>query len=91
MLGVGASGAEMHGYVLRSEVSDLPKFELPPPEKLPKFTLPLAPGARLNTSDVALVVLYGVAYCAHLNSPRAAVVLYRLSKVRMGPSKDVPS
>ena len=82
MLGTGATGAELHGYVLRSEVSDLPKFELPPPEKLPKFTLPLASGARLRAGDVSLVVLYGTAYCAHLNAHHAKVVLYRLSKAR---------
>jgi hypothetical protein len=50
---------KMNGFFFRAEISDLPKLELPPPEKIQPFDL----GPGLLSSDIALVTLYGNLYC----------------------------
>lgn len=47
------------------ETTDLPKFELPPPDKLPRFELPCR--SPLNPDDVGLVRLYGRVYCVFVD------------------------
>lgn len=49
----------LNGFYFRSEKSDLPKLELPPPDKTPKFEL----GPRVAQGDVVLATLYGVLFC----------------------------
>ena len=49
----------MNGFFFRAEISDLPKLELPPPEKIQPFDL----GPGLLQSDISLVTLYGNLYC----------------------------
>lgn len=51
----------LNGYFFRSEKTDfLPKLELPPPDKSPRFEL----GPGILPRDISLVTLYGNLYCA---------------------------
>ena len=56
-------------YWLRREVSDMPKFELPPPEKVRKLELPICrrtDGPALDPSSVAVLdLVYGRTFLAH--------------------------
>mmetsp|Transcript_23980 Transcript_23980/g.71924 ORF Transcript_23980/g.71924 Transcript_23980/m.71924 type:complete len:596 (+) Transcript_23980:17-1804(+) len=70
VLGTGMSGGDLRPYWLRYQVSDLPKFELPPPEKVRKLELAGAQQvdtAILDPRDVEIACCYGRAY-----------ILYRL-------------
>lgn len=66
--------------VPRFETTDLPKFELPPPDKLPRFELPCR--SLLNPKDVGLVRLYGRAYCVYIDNTTfpPIVNVYRLDR-----------
>ena len=52
-------GLALNGYFFRSDKSDLPKLELPPPDKTPRFDI----GPGVGEGDVALATLYGQLYC----------------------------
>lgn len=51
-------GSQIRAWFLKSTVgTNLPRLELPPPDKCPRFALPQAPGMEdgLRPADVALV------------------------------------
>jgi hypothetical protein len=68
------------GFFLRYDLSDAPRLELPPPDKMPSFRL--EEGARAQ--DLKMIVLYGVLYLAvHYcgeNEATDTLVLYDLSR-----------
>ena len=71
---------EITGFFLRYDLSDAPRLELPPPDKMPVFRL--EKGARAN--DLKLIVLYGVLYlsvhyCGE-NECTDTLALYDLSR-----------
>jgi hypothetical protein len=50
----------LNGYFFRIDKDNvMPKLELPPPEKTPKWEV----GPRVHESDMSLVALYGSVYC----------------------------
>jgi hypothetical protein len=64
------------------ETTDLPKFELPPPEKLPRWDLPCQ--GALNPTDLHLVRLYGRPYAVWADSQRARLSVFLLEKEQVG-------
>lgn len=69
---------KMTGYFFRAEISDMPKLELPPPEKIPGFDL----GPGILDSDIALVSLYGNLYCTvhYISNGQDMVTMYAVTK-----------
>ena len=69
---------ELSGYILNFELSEGPKLELPPPDKIPVFTL----GPGVKPEDIYLTSLYGTLYCASYASAEMSSVvrLYSLTK-----------
>ena len=60
VLGTGPRGELLRSWFLKAEVGDLPRIELPPPDKVPRFSLPLdAAGNAPKPADVQIVCLYG--------------------------------
>lgn len=68
----------MNGIILNCDKSDAFKIELPPPEKIPSFSL----GPGIFADDVSLVSLYGKLYCtAYVPGAESShVSLYEISK-----------
>jgi hypothetical protein len=69
---------EITGFFLRYDLSDAPRLELPPPDKMPVFRLDVGAGAQ----DVKLIVLYGTLYLSvHYSGDETdSLVLYDLSR-----------
>lgn len=76
LLGTGNIGNEMRSWFLRSEASDMPKLELPPPEKVPKFVLEVSP----RPQDIALACIYDDMYCTQIDSSNSVVRLFLITK-----------
>lgn len=71
---------EITGFFLRYDMSDMPRLELPPPDRMPAFTL----GGGAGPQDVKLVTLYGKLYCAvRYSEPSGDILtLYHITKVK---------
>jgi hypothetical protein len=73
---------EMTGFFLRYDMSDMPRLELPPPDRMPSFTL----GTGAGPQDVKLLTLYGKLYCAvrYADAGTAAdfLSLYQITKTK---------
>jgi hypothetical protein len=69
---------KMNGFFFRAEISDLPKLELPPPEKIQPFDL----GPGLLSTDISLVTLYSNLYCTVHYSVNGSdfITMYGISK-----------
>lgn len=69
---------DLSGYILNFDMSDGPKLELPPPDKIPVFSL----GPGIKPEHIYLTSLYGKLYCAaYASSEMSSVVnLFILSK-----------
>lgn len=69
---------EMTGFFLRYDMSDMPRLELPPPDRMPSFTL----GTGAGPQDVKLLTLYGKLYCAVRYAEAAGdhLTLYHITK-----------
>lgn len=81
------SHIEMTGYFLRFDIADIPRLELPPPDKMPTFTL-----ANVEPDDVKLITLYGSLFCAthETSSDTDTLSLYALSKTKVVRSYVFP-
>ena len=71
---------EITGLFLRYDISDAPRLELPPPDKMPVFRL----GEGASSKDLQLIVLYGTLYLAvhycDSNNTADSLALYDLSR-----------
>jgi hypothetical protein len=69
---------DLSGFILKADISEGPKLELPAPDKIPVFSL----GPGIKPEHIFLTSLYGQLYCAaYISSDMASVVrLYSLSK-----------
>lgn len=84
----GESCFEMHGFLLRYDLTDTPRLELPPPDKTPVFVLPLG----VRTDDIKLVVLYDNLFCSvrYTENGSDFLGLYLLSKSRVEKIYSLP-
>jgi hypothetical protein len=77
---IGTDSFKVSGYFFRSEISDMPRFELPPPKKIPDFDLE----AGVKLDDVSLISVYGALYCTvhtvKANSSTGMLSLYAILK-----------
>ncbi|KAJ8613679.1 hypothetical protein CTAYLR_003128 [Chrysophaeum taylorii] len=92
MLATSSLGAEVRGYWLRTQVSDLPKFELPPPEKIRKLDLPASryvEAAPVDRDDAALAVLYAQVYLVYAHRRELQVLFYAVAKDKCVLAKSV--
>lgn len=78
---------ELNGYFLRYDLADIPRLELPPPDKMPTFSL-----SGINAEDIKLVTLYGSLFCAVHDSSNDMdmLVLYALTKTRVERAANLP-
>jgi len=88
VLGSGTLGTELRPYLLKSRVSDMPKFELPPPTKVKKFQLYAADWQRessqqLRRDQVCLVSLYGSLVVAHTSTDNSCLTLYWIDRTNL--------
>ena len=70
---------EITGFYLRYDLSDAPRLELPPPDKMPVFRL----DEGASDHSIKLIVLYGVLYlCVHYRRKNTtdSLALYDLSR-----------
>ena len=67
VLATGPDGSELRCYFLRRDVGDLPRFELPPPERVPPLALAGygAGGPALDPRDLLLAAAYGEPLLLH--------------------------
>lgn len=73
----------MHGIFFKSDKASGPKFELPPPEKSPRFDI----GPKVSKENIAVVTLYGSLCCIVLykmdqnqSSSFSQLVVYKITK-----------
>ena len=78
------SGPEMRPYYLRTEVSDLPKFELPPPDRVPPFTLDESPDAQ---TDVDIVAISHRSIILHFLRTTNVIHLYLIDRINLTATK----
>lgn len=69
---------DLSGYILNFDIAEGPKLELPPPDKIPAFSV----GPGIKPEEIYLTSLYGNLYCAVYTSSEinSVVKLYLLSK-----------
>jgi hypothetical protein len=79
---------EITGFFLRYDMSDMPRLELPPPDRMPAFTL----GGGAGPQDVKLLTLYGKLYCAVRYSEPAGDILslYHITKAKAERAYNFP-
>eukprot|EP00602_Paraphysomonas_sp_CaronLab_P013104 CAMPEP_0185039892 /NCGR_PEP_ID=MMETSP1103-20130426/37291_1 /TAXON_ID=36769 /ORGANISM="Paraphysomonas bandaiensis, Strain Caron Lab Isolate" /LENGTH=1082 /DNA_ID=CAMNT_0027578961 /DNA_START=251 /DNA_END=3500 /DNA_ORIENTATION=- len=79
---------ELNGFFLRFDMSDMPRLELPAPDKMPSFTL----DGKAGPDDVKMVTLYGQLYCAvHYSEEGGDVLsLYHLSRSKVEKTHTFP-
>jgi hypothetical protein len=79
---------EITGFFLRYDMSDMPRLELPPPDRMPAFTL----GGGAGPQDVKLLTLYGKLYCAvRYSEPSGDILtLYHITKVKAERAYNFP-
>ncbi|KAJ1456705.1 hypothetical protein M885DRAFT_616064 [Pelagophyceae sp. CCMP2097] len=86
LLGCGDAGGVLRPFWLRRDVSDLPRFELPPPEKVRKLELEAAHNVAadpVEQQDVQILgEVYDEAFIAHVERKNAVVRLYHVNKER---------
>ncbi|GAB5037563.1 Hypothetical protein NocV09_08800080 [Nannochloropsis oceanica] len=93
LLATGPRGRELKGYFLRYDSrASMPKFELPPPDRLPRFDLLPPPSSSsspssspsssssLNPLDISLHRLYGAMFAAVVDTTAGSLALFLLEK-----------
>lgn len=91
-LGTGSLGAEIRAYWLRTQVSDLPKLELPPPEKVKKFELPTSSYVEpepVQAAEACACGLYGEAYFIFAHRRELQLLFYHVTKDKATLIKSV--
>lgn len=82
------SSLEMSGFFLRFDMSDMPRLELPPPDRMPALTLPHS----ASPQGIAMVTLYGSLYCVVRYEEQGGdlLCLYHLSHSKVQKSYTFP-
>ena len=79
---------DVSGYFLRFDMSDMPRLELPPPDRMPSLSLHAGAGPE----DITLATLYGALYCIVRYEEKGGdtLCLYHLSRNKVTRAFSFP-